>query len=317
MPDAKFLEEYPLYRKFDFPIKRDITLLPITLDEFPKVNLNMYCPNCNNIRTFKFNYKYIHKKEEKLFITNIEAHFNIKLKTFRAKMLSPPVLKENDIINLNYICAYCEDYYRFFAIKMGEGLKTIEKVGQFPPWSIKIEKNLKKLLREYSEYYKKGKTCESQGYGIGAFIYYRRIVEDIIEELLELIPDLMSGEELEKFQVALEEVRKTKNTTDKIALVKDLLPAILKPEQFNPLKTIHDILSIGVHGRTDDECLDDAELIRTSLVFLVDSIKSRKKGQQEYTESMQKILKKQRKKIKKDENQKHNSIVEEAKSKKK
>ena len=290
MPDAKFLEEYPLYRKFDFPIQRDITLIPITFNEFPEVNLNMYCPNCNNIRTFRFNYKYIHKKEEKLFIINLEEYFNIKLNTFRAIKFSPPVLEENDIVNLNYICASCENYTRFFAIKMGEGLKTIEKIGQFPPWSIKIEKNLKKLLKEYSEYYKKGKTCESQSYGIGAFVYYRRIVEGVIGDLLELIPDLMKGEELEEYQEALEKVRNTKNTADKIALVKDLLPLILKTEQFNPLKTIHDTLSKGIHEKTDEECLDDAELIRTSLVFLVDAIISRSKVQQKYTESMKKIL---------------------------
>lgn len=104
--------------------------------------------------------------------------------------------------------------------------------------------------------------------------------------------------ELEKYQKVLEEVRNTKNTTKKIALVKDLLPQILKPEQFNPLKTIHDALSKGLHGRTDEECLEDADSIRTSLVFLVDAILSRRKGQQEYTESMKKIIKKQRKKIK-------------------
>ncbi|TKJ23996.1 MAG: hypothetical protein CEE43_02190 [Promethearchaeota archaeon Loki_b32] len=302
MPNAKFLEEYQLYRKFDFPIKRDTKLLPISLNEFPKVNLNMYCPNCNNIRTFKFNYKYIHKKEKNLFIKNIDNHFQIKFDFSKTQRPSFPVLEENDIVNLNYICASCEDYYRFFAIKMGKGLKTIEKVGQFPAWDISIEKNLKKILKGYSEYYKKGKTCESQSYGIGAFAYYRRIIEDIIGELLELIPDLMNGEELEKYRVALEEVRKTNNTTNKIALVKDLLPPILKPEQFNPLKTIHDVLSTGIHGKTDEQCLEDAESIRTSLIFLVDAILSRKKGQQEYTESMKKILEKRRKKINKNEN---------------
>lgn len=302
MPNVKFLEEYPLYRKFEFEIGKNSFLFPITIDDFPNVNLDMYCPKCNNIRTFRFNYKYIHKKEQKLFIDNIEAHFNIKLKTFRAKQHSPPILEENDIINLNYICAYCEDYYRFFAIKMGEGLETIEKVGQFPAWSRKMEKSLKKLLSKHTDYYKKGKTCEFHSYGIGAFAYYRRIVEDIIGDLLDLIPEILTGEELEKYNEALKLVRKTKNIRDKIAIVKDLLPPILKTEQFNPLKTIYDALSKGIHEKTDDECLDDAESIRTSLVFLVDSILSRKKGEQKYTESMKKILEKQRKKIKRNEN---------------
>ena len=284
MPDAKFLEEYPLYRKFDFDFGKNSFLFPITIVDFPEVNLNMYCPNCNEIRTFRITHKYIHKKEK-----------DGDIKIFKPP--PPPTLEKNDIVNLNYICAYCEGFHRFFAIKMGKGLKTIEKVGQFPTWDTNVEKNLKKILKGYSEYYKKGKTSEFHSYGIGAFAYYRRIVEDIIEELLESIQDLITGEELEEYQEVLKEVRKTKNTRDKIALVKDLLPPILKPEQFNPLKTIHNALSKGLHGRTDEECLEDAESIRTSLVFIVDAILSRRKGQQEYTESMKKIIEKQRKKI--------------------
>ena len=259
----------------------------------------MSCPNCNDIRTFRFTYKYIHKKKRELTITKQQ-----KL---------PQILYENDIVNLNYICASCEDYYRFFAIKVGGGLKTIEKVGQFPPWSIKIEKNLKKLLGDYSENYKKGLISESQSYGIGAFAYYRRIVEDIIGELLELIPDLMTGEELEKYNETLEKVKNTKNTQEKIALVKDLLPAILLPKQFNPLKTIYDVLSTGLHGKTDNECLNDAELIRTSLIFLVNTILSRREEQLEYTEGMKKILERKRKKIIKNENSEDNIFAERAK----
>ena len=298
MPNAKFLEEYPLYRKFDFELGKDPSTIIISIDDFPNVNLNMYCPNCNEIRTFRFTHKYIHKKEEE-----------IKISFFKTP--PPPTLEENDIVNLNYICAYCEKFHRFFAIKMGKELQTIEKVGQYPTWAKIVEKNLKKILKGYSEYYKKGKTCEFHSYGIGAFVYYRRIVEDIIEKLLESIPDLMSEEELEEYQVALGEVRKTKNATDKIAFVKDLLPPILKPEQFNPLKTIHDALSKGLHGRTDEECLEDAESIRTSLVFLVNAILSRKKEQQEYTESMKEILEKQRKKLIMDKKQQTKKIAEE------
>ncbi len=89
-------------------------------------------------------------------------------------------------------------------------------------------KNKRKKNKYLDTDYKKGKTCESHSYGIGAFAYYRRIIEDIIGELLEVIQDLMVGEELEKYREALERVRKTKNITDKISIVKDLLPPILR-----------------------------------------------------------------------------------------
>ncbi|HEC38108.1 MAG TPA: hypothetical protein ENI29_07720 [bacterium] len=285
MPDAKFLEEYQLYRKFEFR-------LPSYFHEIKDVNINMHCPDCKKTRTFRFLHKYQHEKKL------IHRTGSLPMNRPIVPISQPrPDVKENSIIQLTYICASCEKFNRIFSLRVGKNRQSIEKVGQYPPWDINIKKNLIKLLGEYSENYKKGKTCESQSYGIGAFAYYRRIVEDIIGELLEIIQDLMIGEELEKYQEVLEKVRNTKNSTKKIALVKDLLPPILKTEQFNPLKTIHDALSKGLHGRTDEECLEDADSIRTSLVFLVDAILSRRKGQQEYTKNMKKIIEKQRKRI--------------------
>ena len=68
--------------------------------------------------------------------------------------------------------------------------KWIIKVGQEPAWSIDIEPYLEKIFGKYVNDYKKGLINESQGYGIGAFAYYRRIVEVIIDELLNDILSL-------------------------------------------------------------------------------------------------------------------------------
>ncbi|MDZ7680350.1 MAG: hypothetical protein U5J63_01245 [Fodinibius sp.] len=102
-----------------------------------------------------------------------------------------------------------------------------------------------KNYQESSRHYKKGLICESQGYGIGAFSYYRRIVEDI-DDLLDEISSLLKGEELDKYQEALQKTKKTNVTQDKIELVKDLLPQILRPDNMNPLSTLHSTLSEGL-----------------------------------------------------------------------
>ena len=65
----------------------------------------------------------------------------------------------------------------------------------------------------------------------------------IIGNLLNSISELMTGEEKKRYEVALEKVKNTKQTNEKIKLVKDLLPSILIPEGFNPLKTIFNMLS--------------------------------------------------------------------------
>src|SRR5665647_904692 len=104
------------------------------------------------------------------------------------------------------------------------------KIGQFPAWEIAGEPNVEKLLGKHAGYYKKGQVCESQGYGIGAFGYYRRIVEEVIDELLDEISELISGDELAKYKEALVKTKATIVTAEKIELVKDLLPTILRPE---------------------------------------------------------------------------------------
>lgn len=289
MPDEKFLEEYPLYRKFNY-------VLPF-IKSFPKVSINMKCKKCDNKRTFIVYH---------IFYMDINQIIDID----KYNVVNESPVEGSHFI-LEYICASCKSFECVFVLRVGKNLKQIFKTGQYPPWDITISRDLEKIMGEFSEYYEKGNICEFHNHGIGAFAYYRRIVESIIGELLESIPELMSGEELEKYQLALEEVRKTKNTTDKIALVKDLLPSILKTEQFNPLKTIHDALSKGLHGRTDEECLEDAESIKTSLIFLVDAVLSRKKRQQKYTKSMKKLLEKQRKKLIKDKKQQTKKIAEE------
>lgn len=84
-------------------------------------------------------------------------------------------------------------------------------------------------------------------------------MEETIGDLLDRIPALLSEEEKPRYAKALEEVHKTTVTQTKIELVKDLLPARLRPDGINPLEILHSDLSSGLHGKGDDECLDDAE----------------------------------------------------------
>jgi hypothetical protein len=144
-----------------------------------------------------------------------------------------------------------------------------------------------------------GLACESHGYGIGANAYYRRIVEEIIDELLESITELIDPHEKSKYLEAIEETKKTIVAQEKIALVKDLPPAILRPEGMNPLSILHSSLSEGLHERTDEECLEAAKHIREILIFLVNQIALHRESSRRFTASMRKLL--ERKNIKEGE----------------
>ena len=62
--------------------------------------------------------------------------------------------------------------------------------------------------------------------------------------------------------------------------------------RYNPLKTIHDVLSIGIHAKSDEECMTYAESIRKALNFLVKGVFQAIIKKKEYIESMEKVKKK-------------------------
>ena len=199
---------------------------------------------------------------------------------------------KGEVLRAVYRCSHCDEYERYFFVAIDTELKWLMKVGQHPSWEIQGDPNIEKLLGKHSGYYRKGLVCESQGYGIGAFGYYRRIVEEVIDELLTEISALMSGDDLKQFSSALEKTRATIVTQEKIELVKDLLPGILRPNGMNPLSALHSSLSEGLHAESDDQCLEQAAIIRQILVFLVNQVAASRATSKDFTDSMRKLLEK-------------------------
>ncbi len=276
----ELFEKYPLYKKMN------IGELPYYLSDIKVVNINMYCKICKSVRTFNSLNSFYSPFQKDMSTNYSEINFKEFTKRYN----------EDIIVRCAYYCASCNDYNRYFLLKIDKNLSYVQKIGQYPPWDISIEKELKEILNKCEKYYKNGKICESQSYGIGAFAYYRRIIEEIIDYLLDSIPELMEGRDKEIYEEALKQVKQTKNTSKKIELVYDLLPPVLNPEEFNPLKTIHKKLSGGIHKKSDEDCLIDAEILRESLLFVVKKILVESKEKREFTEKMRKILKKELKK---------------------
>ena len=164
------------------------------------------------------------------------------------------------------------------------------KVGQEPPWDIVPDTQLEKALGKRVDYYKKALVCESQSYGIGAFAYYRRIVEEIIDELLSGVVSLLNDQEKGHYIEVLEQVKKTTITQDKIQLVKDLLPSVLRPDGMNPLSGLHEALSEGLHAESDERCMELAVTIRDVLIFLVSQISITNTAAANFSNSMRKLL---------------------------
>lgn len=275
----KFIEEKPLYFKLTEG-------LPEKNSQIYPGKIEFYCSVCKTTRPFhKPGYgKRIRIPRQS---SGNEDGLDEESRVFIERIIHS---LKSGIYELKYDCSGCfkEEFQCWLEVNANEG--WIRKVGQVPPWSKNPNKNLAKLLSAHQEYYKKGLACESQNYGIGAYAYYRRIIEEIINDLLNSIEDLIEPSERERYSIALKEVRKTIVAKEKIALVKDLLPAILRPEGFNPLSILHSSLSDGIHNDSDEKCLELAQHIREVLIFLTTQIAIPRESSKVFTESMRKIL---------------------------
>jgi len=181
-------------------------------------------------------------------------------------------------------------------LKVAEDGKSIMKVGQSPPWTIDPEPAVAQALGKHLNEFKKGKINESQGYGIGAFAYYRRIVEELIAELLnDMLAFIPNEKEHQVFRDALEKVKDDIRADVRIDAVKELVPDVLRPGGINPLAVLHSALSQGIHAKSDEACLDLAAEVRESLTFLIEQLTRTKENAKTYQASMKALQEKRSK----------------------
>lgn len=181
-----------------------------------------------------------------------------------------------------FTCVTCRKERREFLIEqiVDENTIKLQKYGELPRKALERDKDLQKFFSEDSEYYEKAIVCLNHGYGIAAFAYFRRIVENNIFKLLDLITE-ESDNAINKDEIneALAELKKESPMSEKIKVANKALPEYLKPSGLNPLGKIYQVLSAGVHGLNDQECLEKASEIQECVKYLIGELSDRKKNQ--------------------------------------
>jgi hypothetical protein len=197
-----------------------------------------------------------------------------------------------------YECSDCGvNTYQYWVV-VNFDTATIQKVGQHPARDLRIPRDVAKLLESDAvALYRKGAMAEAHAFGIGAFAYYRRVVESITAKLLDRIEnDAMAAEDRDRYKDVLDDIRREHTATERLKLAADVLPASLRPGGANPLSLLHESLSIGLHDSdasiSDGECLEWAGLIRTQLTYLTSELVSHRERAVQYRESMEKLLSK-------------------------
>lgn len=249
----EFIENAPLYlwKSFSQPDKLRQSLWIREIDEF--------CETCNQIRPF----------HDLRSIGGGAGH----------PMQKKEFLKSGNSY-LNFTCVSCKNETHTFWVEqqVTEDTVKLKKFGQKPRKKLERDSKLQRFFKADSDYYEKALISLSNGYGIAAFAYFRRIIEQNINQLLDLLlSELDSTDTDSPIKIAIDELRKESPMSDKIKIANNALPEYLKPDGLNPLGTIYSLLSEGVHSLTDEQCLAKAESLQACLSFLVSELASRKR----------------------------------------
>jgi hypothetical protein len=204
-----------------------------------------------------------------------------------------------------YKCQNCSINYYTFAIRFYvPGWSQVQehtgrhvlngtafKYGQLPEFNIpNVPPKLLTLIGPDQELYKKARKSEQQGLGVGAFAYYRQIVENLKDRLLSEAIKVANrtGAEANVIE-SLERAKREYQFTKGIGNVEVVFPPALLIEGENPLTLLHAALSGGLHSGTDEDCLERAHHIRLILVEFSKRVVEVLKDHSELTASVNKL----------------------------
>ncbi len=146
---------------------------------------------------------------------------------------------------------------------------AVRKIGQVPPQEISISAELNSRLGSTTAHYKKALICRGQNYGIAAMAYLRRVVDEKTDELVDVMVELSRTYNVSEEQIANLVNAKTEiRYEEKLKVAAELIPEALRPGGVNPLGQLYRLTSIGLHGKTDDECIAIFDELRADFEYV-------------------------------------------------
>lgn len=272
---SAFLENIPpnqLKTINDLAIYRYSRISNSWSDFFSEPEVQLHCPQetCNGIRFFRC----YNRQEIRLNTENFSFFY------------------------ITYRCSNCQATQKTYSLaaKILEEKKTIGqcyKLGELPPYGPPVPARVIKLIGPDREIFLKGRTCENQGLGVGAFIYYRRVVEQqknrIISEIIKVAEKLNARQEnIELLKKAIEETQFSRVMNS----IKDAIPETLLINGLNPVTLLYSALSEGVHNLSDQECLEIATSVRIVLAELSERLSQSLKDEAELTNALNRLTRK-------------------------
>jgi hypothetical protein len=258
---ASFLESAPLYKPIAVHARGPGGSGPFTQDQldkqrvwFPK-EISIYCD---------------HSKCRRDMIW--ETHSGTYV-----EQIGVSVQPSNGFQSHTYTCRHCgvrrvTFFLLFSPIKIG--IWSLQKIGQSPRKQPVLSAELLQSLGENGQgLYQRAVESRNQDMGLGALAYLRRVVEDAMNALLDLMEVAVVGSESEETMLEAIQVAKVEKVfTNKVAFAKAILPARCFHGGHNPLERLHDWASAGIHNRDDWECAEIFDEIRALFEMLFERL---------------------------------------------
>lgn len=237
-----FLKNAPLYEEYDISY---VPVKTIRLIEYYQGTIDAYCVECKQIATF-----------QSIVVRppNYSGQSEITLPDPEEE-----TLHSARIFCVQMCCTRNSSHQIAFFFRVIDG--KLLKVGQFPSMAdfrIGDSKKYKSILTvEERKGFSRAIGLHAHGIGIGAFVYLRRIFENLVERAhAQAMQSPLWNE------TAFDKVR----MHEKIKLLKDFLPEIVVKNA-----DIYSILSMGLHSLREEDCLTYFETIRAGIELILSS----------------------------------------------
>jgi hypothetical protein len=166
----------------------------------------------------------------------------------------------------------------------------LKKIGQEPPFGPHVPAKVQRLVQDDRETFLKGVRAESLNLGVGAFAYYRRVVENQKDRLCDAIIKVARNLSIPAGEIVeLEAAKANWQFKQGVEGIKDAIPSAFAIAGHNPLTLLHNALSEGVHSLSDEECLSKAQDARIVLTALAERLTDLSKDHNQLNESVARL----------------------------
>jgi len=250
----EILETWPLYRDFTYLGADEVDTLPQTI--------TLHCSAC---------------KHDQLW----QRH-------------DPTASDRGGFFHVQYQCKNCESRDTHFLLcwyGTRQHGRAFVKVGQYPALEERIPLALEQALKgDDLEFYRRALRCRNFNFGIAALAYLRRVVENRMNDLLDLIAEAarQAGYDTEELK-KLADVKASRVFDNKVSYGATILPPSLRPGGANPIDLLHDLASEGLHRLSDAECIDMFDRSRTIFEHVFIELKVKEQKDKTFAEALSKL----------------------------